>query len=190
MRPNKQTGYSGPKHYVPSLVIVFLRPSCAFRSRLVEEDGVCFGVCSILFQHFRFHVFTLTFSQLNTSLSINQLGCNSSCCHRPCCNSRDPQPLSASAVEEKREQLGQPPADPMVIPSERLYGASGSALYICGYEYPSERKSPVNTATLHPVAITRHRNSRTAFYFPNLHECLNSKCQNVCFHQRRRNKGT
>lgn len=57
-----------------------------------------FSISGFMCSRWRFHSWT--------HLSINQLGCNSTHCHPPCCSSRDPQPLSASAVEEKREQLG------------------------------------------------------------------------------------
>lgn len=51
------------------------------------------------------------------SATIIQPGCNWTPL-LPWPTSTDPQPLSASAVEEKREQLGEPPADPLPTQKE------------------------------------------------------------------------
>lgn len=80
------------------------------------------------------------------SATIIQPGCNWTPL-LPWPTSTDPQPLSASAVEEKREQLGEPPADPLPTQKEIKMRLTVRPPHACPRVYAEGRRvinTPVN----------------------------------------------
>lgn len=101
------------------------------------------------------------------SATIIQPGCNWTPL-LPWPTSTDPQPLSASAVEEKREQLGEPPADPLPTQKECIPPNACPHVYtegcrvintpVNGFNWKSQVSSPStlqHTPDLFPGDSTR-----------------------------------